>query len=177
MTANSIAKRAVESLPATAAPPSFDGLGWLYALNLTVFTAGFYLLLMLAGWLWFEMRKYRGQDKPSDPINVWRRVGFLISVGFCLRCGAEAFNLWAWDTTDPTATSNALQAKRFLDPIGAAFGFAGVATFALSLRGMTWQLRRQPFPVNMWASLPMMKRPAAIVALTLFASIGVVWTR
>ena len=47
----SLAAQAVINGPQTVAPPSFDGHGWLVVANLTVFTAGFYLLAALVIWL------------------------------------------------------------------------------------------------------------------------------
>lgn len=171
--ANSIAVEAIRALPATAAPPSFDGLGWLFALNLTIFTAGFYLFAMLAGWLILERRRYAGQDRRYDPVTIWRQIGTYIAIGFCLRCAAEAYNLWAWDPRSPENTAAAQTVKRFLDPIAFGIGGYGVALYFLSGRSMTIQLRKKPMEVIVRPTIPMLKKPLIIVALSFGASIAV----
>lgn len=171
--ANSIAVEAIRALPATAAPPSFDGNGWLFAVNLTIFTAGFYLFAMLAGWLILERRRYAGQDRPYDPISIWRKIGTCIAVGFCLRCAAEAYNLWAWDPRSPENIAAAQQVKRFLDVPAFCIGGYGLALFFLSGRSMAIQLRKAPMEVIVRPTLPMLKKPLLIVVLTFLASIAI----
>lgn len=170
---NSLAAKAIAAMPPTSAPPSFDGHGWLFAVNLTIFTAGFYLFAMLAGWLWMERRRYQGQDGPREPVTVWRTIGICISVGFCLRCGAEAYNLWAWDPRAPAATGAAQQVKRFVDVVAFSIGARGMALFFLSGRSMTIQLRKNPREVIVRPTLPMLKKPLAIVILTFATSIAI----
>ncbi|WP_159710162.1 hypothetical protein [Sphingomonas sp. AX6] len=177
MTNDSLATQAVAAGPMTAAPPSFDGQGWLFVINLTTFTAGFYLMLMFIAWQAYHIGRNRKRDGWRDPVTLWRLTGLLMATGLCLRCGAEAFNLWSWDARFPEQSARALEFKRFIDPFAWGFGMAGLALFSLSARGLVPQLRRQPFPVDMWASLPMLWRPAAVVALTFVASIGVVTFR
>lgn len=177
MVSNSLAAVAVAQGPQTAAPPSFDGLGWLVVMNLTVFTAGFYLLVALSLWLLSEMWRYRRVDAWRDPVTIYRRIGLAWSIGFALRCFGEAYSIWGWNPADPMATATALQLKRFLDPISAAFGLVGIAQFVLTLPGMKPQLRKRPFPLDMWATLPMLKRPALVVLLCFAGAVGVTLTR
>lgn len=177
MSNTSLAAQAVIGGPQTAAPPSFDGHGWLVVVNLTVFTAGFYLLVALGLWLVGQWWRYRHIDRWRDPVTIYRRIALAWAIGFALRCFGEAYSIWAWNPADPAATGAALHLKRFLDPIGAGFGFAGIFQLALTLRGMTPQLRKRPFPVDMWVSLPMMKRPALVVILCFVGAVGVTLTR
>lgn len=177
MTANSIAVQAIESLPATAAAPSFNGHGWLVVINLTAFTAGFYLMLMLAGWMWFELRKWHGQDGARDPVTVLRVVMATLAVGFGIICGAEAYALWAWDSADPVATATAQQTKRLIDPVGWVIVGLGFARFALSSRSLANQLRRKPREVITWPARKLLVRPALLVLIVFLGSIGVVSTR
>jgi hypothetical protein len=172
------ANAAVEAVRAVAsAPPSFDGQGWLFVINLWTFTAGFYLTLMFVAWQGWHIWRNRGRDGPRDPVTIWRVTLLLMAAGLCLRCGGEAFNLWAWDPRMPEQSTRALTFKRFVDPFALTFGMAGLTIGALSARGLVEQLRKRPFPIDVWASLPMLRRPAAVVALTLCASIGVVTFR
>lgn len=160
-----------------AGPPSFDGQGWLFVVNLWTFTAGFYLTLMFVAWQGWHIWRNRRRDGLRHPVTIWRVTGFLMAAGLCLRCGGEAFNLWSWDPRLPEQMARALTFKRFVDPVAWSLGMAGLTLFSLSARGLVPQLRKQPFAVPIWASLPMLKRPAAVVALTLVASIGVVTFR
>ncbi|MGA1799766.1 hypothetical protein VH567_13415 [Sphingomonas sp. 4RDLI-65] len=75
------------------------------------------------------------------------------------------------------ATGWYLTLKCFINPFALLFGVTGLGMLYLSSRGMVARLRRRPFPIDIWASLPMLKRPAAIGLLSLIAAIGVVSTR
>lgn len=177
MSKDSFAAQAVANGPMTLAPPSFDGHGWLVVINLAGMTAVFVVAAMFAvdafrGW-W----RNRGRDRWMHPVTIWRSAGFCFAVAIVIRCGGEAISLWNWDPRDPAVTAWYLTLKRFLDPFALAFGVTGLGLLYLSSRGMVAQLRRRPFPIDMWASLPMLKRPAAIGMLSLIAAIGVVSTR
>ena len=158
-------------------PSGFDGQGWLFVINLWSFTAGFYLTLMFVAWQGWHIWRNRGRDGPRDPVTIWRITGLLLATGFCLRCGGEAFNLWSSVGRVPAEMARALTFKRFVDPLAWSLGMAGLTLFSLSAGSMVHQLRKRPFEVPLWASLPMLRRPAAVVALTLIASIGVVTFR
>ncbi|MEH3107160.1 MAG: hypothetical protein PGN09_07720 [Sphingomonas fennica] len=175
----SLSEQAVAAVPPTLAPPSFDGHGWLFVLNLFVMTAGFILPLMLAGKLAIDSwRCWRARDVNHDgwraPIQLWRRIGFCMAFGFALRNGAEAYSLWCWNPAEVAQSAFALTFKRVLDPIAAGFGYAGLGQFFLALPGITEQLRKEPFPVSMWTSLPLLKRPAWVVLLCFIAATAVV---
>jgi hypothetical protein len=47
----------------------------------------------------------------------------------------------------------------------------------LSNTAMEQQLTRRPLPVDMWARLPTLRRPAAVILLSLVAAVGVALTR
>lgn len=177
MVSNSLAAVAVAQGPQTAAQPAFEGHGWLVVANLTVFTAGFYLLVALTVWLLSEMWRYRRVDGWHEPVTIYRRIGLAWAIGFALRCFGEAYSIWAWNPADPAATAMALHLKRLLDPVSAGFGLAGIAQFVLALPGMKPQLRKRPFPLDMWATLPMLKRPALVVLLCFAGAVGVTLTR
>lgn len=178
MNDTTLAERAFTSMVASSpAPPSFDGQGWLVALNLFAMTAGCCLTLMLAGKIIRDMWRNRYRDKIREPVTILRLAMLAFSCAGVLRFGGEAAVLWGWDPTDPTATAAATLAKRLIDPIAAPLGWCGFALFVLAERGIVDQLRKQPFPINMWASLEQLKRPAIVVALCFVAAIGVVSTR
>jgi len=171
------AAQAAASGASTIAPPSFDGHGWLFALNLGFRTAAFGVLLWLVITLATTLYRNRRRDRPRDPITVYQTIGLLISVGFCLASGAEAVSLWHWNPENPAAYTRAMTAKRLIDPVAVSFGLSGIALFFVSLPGISAQLRKRPFPINMMASLPMLRQPSWIVALSLIAATGVVLTR
>ncbi len=162
---------------ASPAPPSFDGQGWLVALNLFVMTAGFCLTLMLAGKLVRSMWRNRYRDRIRDPVTILRLSVLAFAFAGVLRFGGEAAVLWGWDPANAQATAAAALAKRLLDPVSAALAWTGFGLFVLAERGTVDQLRKQPFPINMWASLEQLKRPAIVVLLCFVAAIGVVSTR
>lgn len=170
------AERAFANMTATA-PPSFDGQAWLVALNLFFMTAGCCLTLMLATKTANDIWRNRYRDQLRSPVTVMRLSILCFSVAGVLRFGGESLVLWGWNPLDPGATATAALAKRLLDPVGAVFGWAGFGVWVLAERGLIDQLRKQPFPINMWASLEQLKRPALVVALCFVAAIGVVSTR
>lgn len=174
---SSYAAKAVADGPATLAPPSFDGHGWLVVINLAVMTAVCVLALMFFVDAVRAIRRNWGKDLVTHPVTIWRIAGMFFAMGLAIRCGAEALSLWNWDPRDPLATGWWLVAKRFADPVAAVCGATGLGVLYLSARGMVVQLRQQPFPVDMWSSLPMLKRPGWIIAVWLVAAIGVVSTR
>lgn len=177
MVNSSLAAQAVAGGPATVAPPSFDGHGWLVVINLACMTFATVVALMFAIDAIRAARRNRGRDLPSHPVSIWRRAGFCFAMGIFITRGFGALVLWNWDPLKPAATGWYLTLQRFADLPAMAFGLAGLAFFYLSAPGMTAQLRRRPFPIDMWASLPMLKRPAWIALLSLIAALGVVSTR
>lgn len=174
---NSLAARAVAQGPLTVAPPSFDGHGWLVVINLAFFTA----MAVIAASFWWEQVKalwrYRRRDRLGHPVTIWRWMGFCLFLAISLRCGVGAWALWRWNPGDPAGTAAALTLQRFVDPVALAFGLCAMTLFMLSARGMVPQLRREPLELRMWASLPMLKRPAMILAASMLAAIGVVSLR
>lgn len=162
---------------AGAAQPSFDGQGWLVVLNWFVMTAGFFLAVMLAGKLAWDLWACRHFDRWREPATVLRRIFLYLSLAAVLRFGAEAASLWGWNPNDPSATLAAAQAKRLLDPVSATLAWVAFGTFFLAYRSLVEQLRKRPLPLRMWATIPQLKKPAIVVVLCLLASIGVVTTR
>ncbi len=174
---DSFAAKAVAAGPATVAPPSFDGQGWLVVVNLALMTAAFVLAIMMAVDMARHIWRCRHSDMPRHPVTVWRVMVLCFSVGICLRSGAAAMVLWGWDPVRPGATGALLLMQRMIDPVAVAFGLTGLAIAYLSSPGVVHQLRRRPLPFDLWKTLPMLWRPAAIVALSLVAAVGVVATR
>ncbi len=177
MSNSSFAAQAVAKGPMTAAPPSFDGHGWLVVLNLAAATFACVVAIMFAVDAARAIGRNWGKDLKSHPVSIWRGAGLCFAVGIAITRGASAMALWNWDPRNPTGTGWFLTLQRFLDLPAMCFGVAGLGILYLSSRGMVAQLRRRPFPIDMWASLPMLRRPAGIALLSLIAAIGVVSTR
>ncbi|WBO22312.1 hypothetical protein [Sphingomonas abietis] len=179
--ANSMAACALASGPPALSPPSFEGHDWLYILNLFVFLAGTGVCAML--FLKLATDSVRcllapenspDHDGWSSPIQLYRRIGMLWSFAFALRCFAEMQSLWRWGPLDAHGDGRGMALKRMLDPISADIGFLGLALLFLSLPGITYQLRKEPHPINMWISLPLLKRPGGLVLCYLGCAIAVV---
>jgi len=171
-----LAERTIANI-ATAAPPSFDGQGWLVVLNLWVMTTGFCLLVMLAGKLAGDMWRCRFWDRLREGPQILRLIFLLLSTAGVLRFGGEAVGLWAWDPTDPAATLAALKLKRLLDPVSAMLAFSGFGIFFLAERQIMDHLRRRPPPVSLWPKVGTLKRPALLIVLCFVAAVGLVSTR
>lgn len=161
----------------SAIPTSFNNDGALFGLNLFLMTAFMCLGLMLAGRMARAMRRDREQDELLHPISIWRLAWFFAGVAAFLRCGTEAMNLWAWSPADPVTTARVLMAKRWIDPVALSLAAVWMLLVTLASPGMEQQLRKRPFPIDMWASLPALRRPAAVVLLSLVAAVGMAVTR
>ncbi len=177
MIASGFAARAVASGPATVAPPSFDGHGWLVVINLAMMTAAFVLATMMVVDLIRHVWLRRRTDLRSHPVTVWRLTLLCFAFGIALRSMGAAAVLWGWNPLQPGETATLLLLQRLLDPIALAAGLLGLALAYVSAPGIVKQLRDKPFPVDFWTKLPVLKRPAIIVALSAIAAVGVVMTR
>lgn len=173
----SYAARAVSQGPATVAPPSFDGHGWLVVLNMAAMSAATLIALMVLIYIGQMALRDRYSFPRDTPLRVWRFIGAMFAAGIMLRCGIEAANIWGWDPLRPGETARFLFAKRLVDPIAVAFGTTGLATFVLSLPGMIEQLGKEPLPISMWQSKRILRNMIALSACALVAAIGVVGTR
>ena len=177
MVNSSFAAQAVAKGPATVAPPSFDGHGWLVVLNLAGFTAGFVISLMLALKMMRDIWLNRAEDKLHHPVTVWRGFGGAVSLAMAIRFGPAAMVLWGWDPQQAHATGWLLTFQRFTDPIAFTLGLLALGLFEISGRTMAEHLRKEPLPTKLWASRHQLKRPTCIFLLSLIAAIGVVSTR
>jgi hypothetical protein len=177
MSNESIAAVAVANGPHTAAPPSFDGHGWLVVVNLVFMTTSFVVYTMIAVDMMASIWRNRDQDSWRHPVTIWRLIGMLYGIAGFFRFGLNAALLWGWNPDYPRDTALLLTLQRVFDPIAALLCVVAIGMFKVSERGMVDQLRRRPFPLDMWASLPMLKGPAMIGLLSLIAAVGVVSTR
>lgn len=173
----SIAAESVANGPRSAAPPSFDGHGWLVVVNLAFMTTSFVVYTMIAVNMAASIWRNRDQDSWHHPVTIWRAIGMLFGIAGFFRFGLGAAVLWGWNPDTPRDTALLLTLQRVFDPLAALLCVVAIGLFKVSERGMVEQLRRRPFPLDMWASLPMLKGPAMIALLSLIAAIGVVSTR
>lgn len=151
--------------------------GKLFAFNLFLMTTFMCLGALMAGRMACAIWTKREFDAMLHPITVWRLGWLLAGAAVCLRCGSEALNLWAWNPNDMRAAAQMLVAKRWIDPVALMLAGGWMVLVLLSDAGMTEQLTKQPYPVPMLVSLPSLKRPGAIVLLSLIAAVGVAVTR
>lgn len=179
MTNTSLAAQAVANGPMSAAPPSFDGHGWLVVINLAGMSCVTLIAIMVLGLLWTDSWRFRKKEKVTGmtAARVWRRIGLFYAGGVAIRSGAAAAVLWKWDPRDPAGTGWVLLIQRVLDPAALTCAVIGLGLFVISLPGMLEKLRREPPPVKMWQPRPMMWRIAGCATLSLTAAIGVVSTR
>jgi hypothetical protein len=161
----------------SVAAPSFDGQGWLVALNLGWMTAGFCLCLMLTAKMVRDIWRCRAYDRLREGAQIARLMILCFATAGVLRFGGEAFALWGWDPRDPAMTVAAAHTKRLLDPISAPLAFLGFGVWVLAEPSFIAQLRLRPPPVNMWRTLSRLRRPALVTALCFAVAIGVVTTR
>ncbi|HEX8415739.1 MAG TPA: hypothetical protein VF637_17940 [Sphingomicrobium sp.] len=161
----------------SALPTSFNGDGELFALNLFLMTAFMCLGLLMGGAMAEAIWRHRVQDLRRHPVTIWRLAWAFAGAALFLRCGTEAMSLWAWNPADPVTTARVLMAKRWIDPAALVLASAWMMLVTLSKAAMERQLIRRPLPVDMWARLPALRRPLAVILLSFVAAIGVTLTR
>ena len=86
-------------------------------------------------------------------------------------------NLWAWSPSDVVTAAHVLMAKRWIDPVALVLASGWMGLVLLANDAMEQQLRKRPYPLNMWARLPTLRHPRAILLLSLVAALGVASTR
>ena len=173
---HSLAARMVREV-GSRLPVTFNGDLQLFGLNLFLMSAFTLLGALMVSRMTRAIWRNRGVDQPRAPVTVWRLAWTCAGAAAFLRCGTEAMTLWAWNPHDVVTTARVLMAKRWIDPASLVFAAGWMALVTLSDAGMTEQLRKQPFPIPMLASLPSLKRPLAIILLSLVAAVGVAATR
>ena len=175
----SLAAQAVARGPATPAPPSFEGHGWLVVINLAGMTTCFLIAVMVLLLLFNDSWRYRRMERGAGltPGRTWRRIGMLYAAGVAIRSGTAAWVLWRWDPRNPVGTGAALLAQRLFDPVALVCAIIGLGLFVLTLPGMLSQLRRAPPPARLWQERHIVWRIAGCAALSFIAAVGVVSTR
>lgn len=161
----------------SALPTSFNGNGDLFAVNLFLMTAFMCLGALMAGAMAREIWLHRGHDRARHPVTIWRLAWLFAGAALFLCCGTEAMTLWAWNPADPVTTARVLMAKRWIDPAALLLAAGWMTLVTLSNAAMEQQLSRRPLPVGMWARLPALRRPAAVVVLSFVAAFGAALTR
>ncbi len=176
MSGTGSALRMIAAAPSTT-PPSFNGDLQLYAFNLFLTTAMFFLGLMLAwrqgGRIWSQ----RFHDHPLDPVSLYRLITLLASAAIALWCGAEALLLWGWSPSDVETTKRVVMAKRWIDPIAMGLGFVWMGIVTVGEIGIEWQLRKAPLPVDMWSRWPMLARALGVLVLSWIMAFAAVLLR
>lgn len=175
MSNSSLAAQAVANGPMTAAPPSFDGHGWLVVINLAIMTAAALICAQAAGGSLADLWK---EGKRRGPLVLLLQVLMLVAFGgMTIRTGVEALSLWGWDPSDPQGTGLYLFVKRLLDPFGGAAYLISACAFIMTKDTLVGALERKPFPEHLVAALPKLRRPGLLVGLSLVAAILVVSLR
>ena len=162
---------------ATLAPPSLADNPGLLAWNLFVMTAATCLGTMMAGRQGRRIWAARRLDHPTDPVSIYRIILFLAGCAVATRGCAEAVSLWSWSSGDAETIQRVAEAKRWLDPVSVACGFAWMALHILAEPMIEFQLRKAPLPVDMWSRWPQLRRPAAVLAVSLVMAAAAVGLR
>ncbi len=175
--ATSLAAKSVASGPPSMFPRAFNDDVSLFMFNLFGMTAMTFLGAMMAGKQARRIWMQRFTDHPKDPVTIYRAILFLAATGICLRCGAEALNLWGWNQDDPVTTARVIMAKRWIDPIALGCGIVWMTLAILGEPGLEHQLRKAPLPVDMWSRWPELLRAIIVVVLSFFAALAAVCLR
>ena len=163
--------------PSALAPPSLADNPCLLAWNLFVMTAAMCLGLMMAGKQARRLWVTRRIDHPTDPVSIYRIMIFLAGCAVASRGGAEAVSLWSWSSGDAGTIEREAEMKRWLDPLSVGCGFMWMALHILAEPMLEFQLRKAPLPVDMWSRWPQLRRPIAILVVSLLMATAAVGLR
>lgn len=179
MTATATSNYIGQAMRATSAlaPPSLADNPGLLAWNLFVMTAAMCLGLMMAGKQARRLWATRHIDHPSDPVSIYRIMIFLAGCAVASRGGAEAVSLWSWSSGDATTIERVAELKRWLDPLSVGCGFLWMALHILAEPMLEFQLRKAPLPVDMWSRWPQLRRPVAVLVVSLLMATAAVGLR
>ena len=158
-------------------PPSYGGDKALAAFNLLLMLASTYLAAAM--WL-SEIRdlwRYRKVDRWNHPITSTRALVLFASLAAFIRSGAEAANLMGWDPRDPSTGVVVLILKHYFDPVATACLFGWLSVRMTSKRAVNAQLRKNPQPTRLWATLPQLTRPFLVVVLCAIMALASVYLR
>lgn len=158
-------------------PPSYGGDRLLIALNLLFMMAGAYLAAAMwiseAGDIW----RWRRFDRWNHPVTAQRLTMVFAGLAAFVRCSAEAATILGWDPRDAATGAVILNLKHYFDPVATTCLFAWLALRIVSKRAVNAQLRQEPLPMKMWATLPQLIRPMIVVAIVAVMSFAVVYLR
>ncbi|KQN33629.1 hypothetical protein [Sphingomonas sp. Leaf38] len=179
MTATATSNYIGEAMRATSAlaPPSLADNPGLLAWNLFVMTAAMCLGLMMAGKQARRIWAARSIDHPTDPVSVYRIIVLLAGCAVASRGAAEAVSLWSWSSGDADTIERVALLKRWLDPLSVGCGFLWMALHILAEPMLEFQLRKAPLPVDMWSRWPQLRRPIAILVVSLLMATAAVGLR
>jgi len=110
-------------------------------------------------------------------VTVWRMAWLSVCCATAMRTGAEAAYILAWSPVDAELSARVMMAQRWVNSVSVLFTATWMGLLVLSWTTIEQQLRRQPLPINMWARASMLKRPLAVLILSLGMAVGVVWAR
>jgi hypothetical protein len=179
MTATATSNYIGQAMQATSAlaPPSLADNPGLLAWNLFVMTAAMCLGLMMAGKQARRLWATRRIDHPTDPVSIYRIMIFLAGCAVASRGGAEAVSLWSWSSGNAGTIERVAEMKRWLDPLSVGCGFMWMALHILAEPMLEFQLRKAPLPVDMWSRWPQLRRPVAILVVSLLMATAAVGLR
>ncbi len=179
MTATATSNYIGQAMRATSAlaPPSLADNPGLLAWNLFVMTAAMCLGLMMAGKQARRLWATRRIDHPTDPVSIYRIMIFLAGCAVASRGGAEAVSLWSWSSGNAGTIERVAEMKRWLDPLSVGCGFMWMALHILAEPMLEFQLRKAPLPVDMWSRWPQLRRPIAILVVSLLMATAAVGLR
>ena len=79
--------------------------------------------------------------------------------------------------TERRSIQRVAELKRWLDPVSVGFGFTWMALHILAEPMLELQLRKAPLPVDMWSRWPQLRRPIAILVVSLLMATAAVGLR
>jgi len=162
---------------ATLAPPSLADNPGLLAWNLFVMTAACCLGAMMFGKQVRRIWAARLVDHPTDPVSIYRGIVMLAGAAIASRGLVEADSLWSWSSQDAEIIERVAEVKRWLNPVSVGCGFLWMALHTLAEPMIERQLRKAPLPVDMWSRWPQLRRPAAVMIVSLLMAAAAVGLR
>lgn len=113
----------------------------------------------------------------NHPTTVIRGVAFLMLLSVLLREGPDTMNFMTWPDISPVHRHTLALVNRFCDGLALVPFWNAWLLWIFSGRLISYQLARQPIPVELWPGWNSLKRPMLIGILVVLIGAGLTFGR
>jgi hypothetical protein len=113
----------------------------------------------------------------AEPVGLYRFHVACLMLAFFVSTAPDAVFLLTWGEVTEQTTRNLLTVDRLGDSLTPIPFIVALCVMTRGEPAVMFQLTKQPLPVDLWPTWPMVRRNLLIVGLVLFISVGVTLTK